>query len=643
MDVILTALGELFEPFRLLMLVCGVATGLMIGVIPGIGGIFGLTLLVPLTFGLDPYAAFALLLGMSSVLTTSDTIPAVLVGVPGTVGAIATVMDGHPMAKKRQAGRAFGAAYTSSMIGGVFGALVLAASIPIMRPLVLLLDFGDLLAVTIFGLTLVAILSGSTPVKGLIAALLGIVAGYVGLDPQVGVERWTFGEFYLWEGLPVAVIFLGLFGLPELANLFFRGQIQTTDADPEAGGVLRGIRDALREWKLVLGSGTIGSLLGAVPGIGIIIIDWIAYGRAARKRRPGDVPYGEGNVRGVIAPESANNAKEGGSLIPTVALGIPGSVTMAILLGAFTIQGLTPGPSMLTENASILVAMVFSIALANVIGAGLCLGLTKQLVKLALVPARVLVPLAVVFVAVGAFVVKKDVLDFAFLLGFGLLGIVMHNLSWPRAAFALGFVLGPNLERFSFLTFQLSGWSWLTQPLVIAILGFTIFAVVQRERARRRVPGGPPPQAFPLVNIGFTVLLAALAAYCLVTALQLPFDAGIFPMVTSSIMLTLTMGYLGWAVLTEWRGRAPPPLIATTRHFGREVLFLVPVAGLAFGMLAFGRYIAAAAFILICGLWLGGTRLPWLVARALVVALVIYVVFDLLVPQNWPEPWLFGF
>ncbi|MCW5716311.1 MAG: tripartite tricarboxylate transporter permease [Bauldia sp.] len=642
MDVVLTALGELIEPSRLLMLACGVLAGLVIGVIPGIGGIFGLTLLVPLTYALDPYAAFALLLGMSSVLTTSDTIPAVLIGVPGTVGAIATVMDGHPMAKKNQAGRAFGAAYTSSMIGGVFGALVLAASIPIMKPLVLFLNFGDLLAVTIFGLTLVAILAGSAPVKGLIAALLGILAGYVGLDPQLGTERWTFGELYLWEGLPVAVIFLGLFGIPELASLFFRGQIQISSTKPEPGGVRRGVRDALREWKLVLSSSTIGSLLGAVPGIGIIIIDWIAYARATRRRRPGDVPYGEGNVRGVIAPESANNAKESGSLIPTIALGIPGSVTMAILLGAFTIQGLTPGPRMLTEHAPILVAMILSIALANIMGAGLCLALTRHLVKLALVPARVLVPLAIVFVAVGAFVVKKDVLDLAFLISFGLLGIVMHNLSWPRAAFALGFVLGPNLERFSFLTLQLSGWSWLTQPVVIAILALTVFAVVQRERARRRSVGTALPQAYPLVNIGFTGLLATLAVYCLVTASQLPFDAGVFPMVTSGLLAALTFAYLAYLVLVRIRPQPSSPS-APIGRFGSEVLLLVPAAGLAVLMLAFGRYIAAIGFIIACGLWLGGTKLPRLIVRALVVALVIFIVFDLLVPQTWPKPWLFGF
>ena len=261
MDLYLTAAGELFEPFRLLMLVAGVLSGLVIGVIPGLGGIFGMALLLPLTYSLDPYAAIALLLGLGSVTTTSDTIPAVLLGVPGTVGSMATVLDGHALAKKQQGARALGAAYTSSVIGGVFGAIVLAAAIPVMRPLVLFLDFGDFLALTIFGLTIVALLAGNEPLKGLVAALLGIAISYIGLDSQEGVERWTFGQLYLWDGLPTTVIFLGLFGIPELAALMTRGQIQNTVGKPEQGGTRRGIIEALRNWPLVLKNSAIGASL----------------------------------------------------------------------------------------------------------------------------------------------------------------------------------------------------------------------------------------------------------------------------------------------------------------------------------------------------------------------------------------------
>ncbi len=394
MDLILTAIAEMAQPFRMLMLVTGVFAGLVVGVVPGVGGLFAMALLIPMTYGMDPYAAFALLLGMGSVTTTSDTIPAILFGVPGSVGAAATVLDGHAMAKKGEAARAFGASYSASMIGGVFGALVLALAIPVMRPLVLYLKTPDFFAICAFGLSIVAILAGSQPLKGLAAAMLGMLASFVGIDQIAGVERWSFGQIYLWDGLPVSLVFLGLFGLPELASLLLRGSIQGSAERPSYAGMRQGILDTLREWPLVLRCSAIGSLLGAVPGIGIAVLDWIAYGHASR--RPGSGPkFGQGNVRGVIAPESANNAKEGGALIPTIAFGVPGSASMSILLGAFVVHGLVPGPEMLGKNAAITVSMVLSVAVANIVGAVTCLMLTRQLARIAQVSASILVPLVV--------------------------------------------------------------------------------------------------------------------------------------------------------------------------------------------------------------------------------------------------------
>ncbi|TJX70572.1 MAG: hypothetical protein E5W21_08185, partial [Mesorhizobium sp.] len=402
MDLILTAIVEMAQPFRMLMLVTGVFVGLVVGVVPGIGGLFAMALLIPMTYNMDAYAAFALLLGMGSVNTTSDTIPAILFGVPGSVGAAATVLDGHAMAKKGEAARAFGASYSASMIGGVFGALVLAAAIPVMRPLVLYLKTPDFFAICAFGLSIVAMLAGSQPLKGLAAAMFGMLTSFVGIDKIAGIDRWTFGEIYLWDGLPVALVFLGLFGLPELASLLLRGSIQGNAERPTYAGMWQGIRDTLREWPLVLRCSTIGSLLGAVPGVGIAVLDWIAYGYASR--RPGSGPrFGEGNVRGVIAPESANNAKEGGSLIPTIAFGVPGSASMSILLGAFVVHGLVPGPDMLGKNAALTMSMVFSIAVANIVGAVTCLVLTRPLARVAQVSAAILVPLVVTFIVVGAY------------------------------------------------------------------------------------------------------------------------------------------------------------------------------------------------------------------------------------------------
>ena len=635
MDVLIAALIEMAEPLRLAMLVLGVLLGLMVGVIPGIGGIFGLTILIPITYGLDPISAFALLLGMASVTTTSDTIPAVLIGVPGTVGAAATVVDGHEMAKNGQAAQALGAAYTASMIGGVFGAVMLALSIPVMRPLVLMLNYGDLFAITVFGLTLVALLSGSNWIKGLLAAHLGALVAYIGIDPYEGVERWTFGQVYLWDGVPVAVVFLGLFALPELAGVLARGQIQTTMLAPEPGGLLRGIREALRHWRLVLRSGSIGAFLGAIPGVGVVVIEWVAYGDAARARTDavaGEPAYGKGNIRGVIAPESANNAKEGGSLLPTLAFGIPGSASMAILLGAFAVHGVVPGPKMLEDNATLLVTMILTVALANVLGAVICLGLTPWLARLARVPATSLVPLALVFVGIGAFYAAKDWRDLLLLGIFGLLGLVMRRLGWSRPAFALGFVLAPNLERFFFLSWQISGWNWLTQPVVLIFLAIAATTVLRRLGGWRKGRGERTKDTASKLDLGFTAAVLIVVLVAGVSLFALPQAAAIFPAIVAGSAAVFTL-LLIWQTGVPFSAGDSQGLVADLRFT------LIP-GGLGLAILALGHLAGPLVFLLLAAWRFGSPRPLVALMQALVALAVVYAIFDLLVPQSWPQPWL---
>ncbi|MBZ9997228.1 tripartite tricarboxylate transporter permease [Mesorhizobium sp. BH1-1-4] len=652
MDLILTAIVEMAQPFRMLMLVTGVFVGLVVGVVPGIGGLFAMALLIPMTYNMDAYAAFALLLGMGSVNTTSDTIPAILFGVPGSVGAAATVLDGHAMAKKGEAARAFGASYSASMIGGVFGALVLAAAIPVMRPLVLYLKTPDFFAICAFGLSIVAMLAGSQPLKGLAAAMFGMLASFVGIDKIAGIDRWTFGEIYLWDGLPVALVFLGLFGLPELSSLLLRGSIQGNAERPTYAGMWQGIRDTLREWPLVLRCSTIGSLLGAVPGVGIAVLDWIAYGYASR--RPGSGPkFGEGNVRGVIAPESANNAKEGGSLIPTIAFGVPGSASMSILLGAFVVHGLVPGPDMLGKNAALTMSMVFSIAVANIVGAVTCLVLTRPLARVAQVSAAILVPLVVTFIVVGAYQTNMSAFDFALVIGVGAVGMAMKELNWPRSAFSLGFVLGPSLENYFFLAYQISGWSWLAQPLVLILLGLAVVGVVRQTLSwiRARNPGGPLPPALPDLVAGATMTLLAFAA--LVTAATgFPFEAAIFPIITAGLLMVFSLVTTVRTTL-RWRRRATPALSAPDGIPGEWSPVSEPtmkgnlaIIGLCLALAVLIMLVGhlAATFIFVAGsITVLGTkswRAPLMIAAA--ATAFVYSVFDMLASQPWPAPWLAG-
>lgn len=639
------------DPFRLLMLCAGVFVGLVVGVVPGIGGIVGLAMLVPLTYQFDPYAAFALLLGMSSVTTTSDTIPAILLGVPGTVGAVATVVDGHPMARRGEAARAFGAAYTASMIGGVFGALALALSIPVIGSLALYLKTPDFFAISVFGLSVVAMLAGSQPLKGIAAALLGLLVSFVGIDAQAGAHRWTFGQVYLWDGLPLVVFFLGLFGLPELAALLARGMIRERPALPSYQGMLRGMKDALRDWPLIVRCSWIGTVLGAIPGIGVVVVDWMAYGHAAR--RPGNgPPFGQGNVRGVIAPESANNAKEGGSLIPTVAFGVPGSASMTILLGALTVHGLVPGPDMLDKHMPITISMVFTIALANIIGAVTCLFATRPLARLAGVPAALIVPIVVTFLIVGAYQNNMSVLDLVLLGMIGSLGMVMRGLNWPRSAFALGFVLGPMLERNFFLAYQLHGWQWFDYPVVLVLLALAVAGVGRRAFGWWRSRHEPRPLPAALPDLVLASALAVIAAAALMSTARLPFEARIFPAISAACLLLLALPIAVLSFL-RWRAGASSPTAGGAQVGGEWSPFDVAPLGANLKLMALGTFAAAlvllvghlsASFVFVLSVLLAMRAVPLgqAVLYAAGTSLAVYTIFDVLVYRPWPKPILFG-
>lgn len=499
------ALLIIADPSRLVFVALGTVLGLMIGVIPGIGGLVGLALLLPFTFSMDPYTALAFLVGVQSVTTTSDTIPAVLFGVPGTTGSAATVLDGHPMAKKGEAGRAYGAAFTASVCGGLFGAVVLAMSIPILRPFIMAIGTPELLAICLLGLTLVVSLSHGALFKGLVATAVGLLLATIGDEPQTGEMRWTFGSFYLWDGLSLVPLALGLFAVPEMIDLGASKRTIARDGGKmSAWDQLQGMRDAARNWWLVLRCASIGTFLGSIPGLGSNVIDWISYGYAARAVPGARESFGKGDVRGVIAAESANNAKEGGALVPTLAFGVPGSASMAILLGAFLIHGIAPGPNMLGAQLDVTFTLIWTVALANILGAGICFGLAGQFAKVATIRAGLLVPLVFGIMVIGAYQGAKDYADLIVLLGFGLLGWVMKRLNWPRPPLILAFVLGGLVENYLFISQLRYGFGWMLQPLpaiVLIIIAFLLFRpLVVRflpawsRRQARRAPSARGPE-----------------------------------------------------------------------------------------------------------------------------------------------------
>src|SRR6202167_1228578 len=465
------ALQLLLEPTRLMFLFLGVLIGLAIGVLPGLSGIVGLAMLIPFTYNMDEYTAFALLLGMAAVITSSDFITAVLFGVPGHVGAAATVIDGHAMARKGEAGRAFGAGFASSLAGGIVGALVLAVSIPILRPIMLALGSRELLAFTLFGMAMVATLSGRAPLKGLTAAGLGLMIAMVGSRAQSGTLRWTFDWLYLWDGVPLIPATLGLFALPELAELAVTRKRIAGDNAPNINlsSQWEGVRDVARHWWLVLRCAVLGSGLGAIPGIGSAVIDWIAYGYAQRTEKNPET-FGTGDGRGVIAAESSNNAKEGGHLVPTIVFGVPAGASMAILLGAFLMHGLTPGPDMLTKQLDVTYTIVWSLTLAHVIGALICLFACPWLARISTVRPEILLPIVLSLVFVAGYEGSHDWGDLYSLMIFGVVGWIMKRLAWPRPPLVVGLVIGGIFERYLYISTSLYGAGWLLRPVVMAVL-----------------------------------------------------------------------------------------------------------------------------------------------------------------------------
>lgn len=554
---------------RLGFLFFGVLIGLVLGVIPGLGGLVGLSLLLPFTFNMDPYTALAFMMGLQAVVVTSDTIPAVLFGVPGTVGSAATILDGYPMARKGEAGRAFGAAFSASVIGGLFGAMLLGISVPVLRPIVLEIGSPELLAICVFGLSLVAVLSGGSPLKGLAGACIGLMVATAGDDPQTGTLRWTFDSLYLWDGLPVVPLALGLFAIPELADMAITKQsinVKEEDKQDARYGQIDGIKDTFRNWFLVIRCASIGSALGAVPGIGASVIDWIAYGHAARTEKGAAENFGKGDVRGVIASESSNNAKEGGALVPTIAFGVPGSASMALILGAFLIHGLVPGPEMLTTRLDVTYTMVWSVAIANILGAGICFTFANQLAKVALIRIGVLAPVVLAITYIGAFQGSRQWGDIYALLLFGVIGWIMKRLRWPRPPLILGFVLGGLVERYMFISVERYGadWLWIWRdfgdgdirfapyvPIIFAVTLYGVLApIIKGYRSRAKTTQAASKFGFQKEamnpDLGFAMILFALFATAFGIASTWEFGARLIPQVVS----IAAMFFIGWLILS---------------------------------------------------------------------------------------------
>ncbi|MDE0005069.1 MAG: tripartite tricarboxylate transporter permease [Rhodospirillaceae bacterium] len=594
-------------------LLLGVFLGLWVGAVPGLGGAVGLALMLPFTFGMDPVPAFALLLGMYAVTSTSDSVASIMLGIPGTVASQATILDGYPLAKQGQAARAFGATYTVSAFGGVLGALLLAASLPVIMPMIFAFGVPEFFMLAVLGLTMVGVLSGRSLAKGLVAALLGLLLTTVGYAEATGVPRFYFGINYLLDGIPLIPIVLGLFGLPELMELAVKNTSISRVADSEdpRRGLLRGIRDAIRYRWLTLRSAFLGTYIGMLPGMGAAIVDWVAYGHAVQSADDKS-RFGRGDIRGVIAPETANNAHKAGALIPTVAFGIPGSIGTAILLGALVIKGLRPGPDMLTVNLPLTFSMVWAIVIANVVAAALLMFLARHVHRIAFVPGHLIVPGVITVLLMGTWVATNSMGDWWVCLGFGLLGYWMKQGGWPRPPLILALVLGGLMENNFQLTTQIYGdYEWLYgRPVVVVIelliVATVVFAIRGRRPGREVSEAGEGARRNPLISAPLACVL--LAAFAFAYGITRGFDETATAQFPNAILI-VALPLAAWVLIGDlvaargaiggggpgdaWRAAAEKADLGASARFIGVLLAIVGVTYLAGQLVALPLFVAA--------------------------------------------------
>jgi TctA family transporter len=667
------ALGEglfiLLEPHRLALLWGGVLCGLALGILPGIGGLAGMALLLPFTYSMDPAAAMALLLGLAATTTHGDPISAIVLGAPGHAASAATALDGYPMTKRGEGARALGAAYMSALMGGLFGAALMALTLPLVRPLILFIGSPELLALAVFGISMVSVLSGNAPLRGLTAACFGMMLAMIGSDPQTGTLRWTMDSLYLWEGLPLVPLTLGVFALPELCDLLVERKciVSASEMENNWKGLWQGSLDCFTHWWLNIRCAWIGSVIGAIPGISASVIDWISYGHALKTEQGAQQTFGKGDVRGVIAAESATCSREGGALVPTIVFGVPGSAGMAILLGAFMMHGLVPGPDMLTKNLHITYSMVWSIAIANILGSGLCYIFSSQFAKLATLRYSLILPVVLCLVYIGGFEGKRQWGDLYSLLFFGVFAWAMKHFKWPRPPMVLGFILGGVLERYMFISIQRYGVTWMLRPLVVVMFIMALLSLVRPFLQDVKAHGGwrgmmsdfhAPvfrwQQAFPaFMLVLFSVMMAE--------AFTWNFYAKIIPMIVG----TGALFFCGLSLLNdlfkaethkarsaeaEARGEVAEKMhmdiASTITHLPQMMVFLRGV--IFFGWMVF--FLAGMALIgliptvplFIIAFMRVEAKEPWkiVVPMALIMVVFIYFLFDWLLAIPWPGSYL---
>ena len=481
------------NPYILWMLILGTCIGIFFGAVPGLGGRLAIAVTIPFVFGKEMIPAAVFLLSMHAVTGTSGQISSIMFGVPGTGDDAATIVDGYPMARKGQAGLALGGSLMASGIGGVIGAAVLAVLIPVIEPIVLKFSPAEFFFLALLGITFVAFVSGSAIFKGITVGLYGMMLAFVGMDPQTGIPRYAGENLFLWDGLDLITAVLALFAVPEMIHLGVKGGsisvVSREMADTGVRAQLRGCIATFKHWWLVFRCSMIGAFVGILPGLGGSAAAWICYGHAVQSAKDSE-NFGKGDLRGVIAPEAATNSKEGGSLLPTLFFGVPGSSGMAILLGAFLILGIQPGPQMITQQLDLVWILIWALVISNLLAVVILLFITRWVALLTFVRGGIMIPIVLVITVLGVLIAKGRWENLILLGVLSVIGYGLLKYNWPRAPFAIGIVLGKIAEDSLHKAWALWRWDFFVRPLSLILMGLIIatilFAVYRNHASQRR-------------------------------------------------------------------------------------------------------------------------------------------------------------
>ncbi|MGN7295533.1 tripartite tricarboxylate transporter permease [Rhizobium sp. SAFR-030] len=472
MDGIIQSLGVIFSLSGIAALVIGAILGIIIGALPGLGPSIGLSLLIPFTYTMSPELSMLLMISLYTSAEYGGSISAILLSTPGTAAAAATAIDGYAMAQQGRANEAISISLTASTVGGVLGGLaLLLLAMPLAK---LALQFGPAgyFAVGLFGLTSVAALSGGSLVKGLLGAALGLALATVGIDPIAGTPRFTFGQFELYEGVPFLAALIGLFAVSEAIALAEKQASRADIGNKRVGHVFMSRSLLKQTWRSMVSGSVIGTLLGILPGVGGNIACWVArdYARA-RDKHPEE--YGKGSANGIAAPEASNNATVGGALVPLLSLGVPGSPTTAIMMGALIMHGLHPGPQLFTEAPSLVYSILFGVIIASLVQYLVGSLFLPIMARTLLLPPGVIAAGILAFAVLGSFAIRNLMFDVWLTLGFGLIGYFMKKLNFPVAPIILAMVLGYLIEsnyRTALVSSQGSYMVFLTDPISVLFL-----------------------------------------------------------------------------------------------------------------------------------------------------------------------------